>query len=108
MDGLAMIGSWALSEGANNAAIVALSPEQRLEPPPERHTWTVYEQHTVDHLFATDAKQDDTSLVQALMVSTVGLATLKGIVLEEEKETEEDDDEKQRHLRVEHKCGGCC
>ena len=110
MDGLAMVGSWVLSGGANNTAIIALTPDQRVEPPPERHTWTVYEQNTADNLFAADAKQNESSVVQALMVTTVGLATLKGIVLDEEdeeKKKEEEEAEKKR-LLMEHKCGGCC
>jgi hypothetical protein len=109
MDGLAMIGSWVLSGGTDNTAIVALTPDQRVEPPPERHTWTVYEQKTVDHLFAADAKQEESSVVQALMVTTLGLATLKGIVLDEDEEEKKKEEEaEKKRLLMEHKCGGCC
>ena len=107
MDTLANVGAWILSEGANNTAIYYLSPEQQVEPPPERHTWTVYEQQSVDHLFATEARQDEASLSQALLVTTVGMAALKGVVLDESKD-EEDEATKKQKLKIQHKCGGCC
>lgn len=108
MDTLATVGAWILSEGANNTAIVMLSPEQQVEPPPERHTWTVYEQKAADRLFEAQVKPDESHLAQALLVTTVGLATLKGVVLDEGKKEDEEEEAKKKKLKVDHQCGGCC
>src|SRR5262245_21428523 len=107
MDSLAMVGAWVLSEGSNNSAMVVLSQEQLVQPPPERHTWTVYEQDSADRLFAAQVKPDESSLAQALLVTTLGMATLKGVVLDEEKEDEEEK-AKEKRLKMDHQCGGCC
>jgi hypothetical protein len=110
METLATVGAWILSEGSSNAAMVVITPEQRVEPPPERHTWTVYEQESADHLFAAQVKPEETNLAQALLVTTIGMATLKGVVLDESREDEvaAEAEAKKRRLKMEHQHHGCC